>query len=81
MTAVAYYGGFHTVESLDRFEDAVFWQRLWSSSIPLWSVLMANVGLFAVIVIVALSKPLFLRVPRKPVRAEECLLSLSISAS
>lgn len=62
---VAYNGGFRT---LDDFEDLEVWQRIWKSSVPLWSVLITNFGVLIVCALMIESKRIFVKIPKKPVK-------------
>jgi len=68
MTLVAYNGGFRSfVTKFDDFEDAQVWQKIWNSSVPLWSILIANFGVLMICLVVIQSKKLFIKAPKKPV--------------
>lgn len=71
MALVVYNGGFRSfVTKFDDFEDVQVWQKIWSSSVPLWSILISNFGILIICSIVIQSKKLFIKFPKKPV----CLL-------
>lgn len=75
MALVVYNGGFRSfVTKFDDFEDVQVWQKIWSSSVPLWSILISNFGILIISLIVIQSKKLFIKFPKKPVNTSTLLL-------
>ena len=72
MLLVAYNGGFRSVVTRlnvnDDFKAVIkVWKNIWNSSMPLWSVLIANFSIVLMAATVMESKRLFIKCPKKPV--------------
>lgn len=72
MLLVAYNGGFRSVVTGLNVNDDLntvikVWQNIWNSSVPLWSVLIANFLIVLIAATVMESKKLFIKFPKKPV--------------
>ena len=73
IVVVAYNGGFRSfVTKFDDFEDVQVWQKIWNSSVPLWSILMSNFGILVICSMIIQSKRLFIKTPKNPV-IENCM--------
>jgi hypothetical protein len=69
MGLIFYNCGFRSfVKKIDDFEDVVeVWQKIWNSSVPLWSILISNLVILIILSIIIQSKNLFIKTPKKPV--------------